>query len=85
MTYDFHPGAREHGVAYGDILHALANPLAVFDADDDRVLHVGLDRAATLLEIVTIARAGDTELVIHAMPMRTSYESLIRGVQALDA
>jgi hypothetical protein len=35
-------------------------------------------RAGNLLEIVTVLREDDTEVVIHAMPMRRTYEPLVR-------
>ena len=86
MDYEIHPSARKHGIAAEDILHALAHALGVFEyEDDDRVLHLGPDGAANLLEVVTVARDDDTELVIHAMPMQPKYEPLLRGLGEPDA
>lgn len=55
--------ARRHGVADEDILHAVDHPIAGARQGDDRVLFVGPDRAARLIEVVVLG--GDT--VIHAM------------------
>ncbi len=51
--------------------------MAIFDQDDDTRLYLGPTRSAGLLEIVTIVRTGEPELVIHAMPMRSRYERLL--------
>jgi len=40
-------------------------------------LYLGPSRSAALLEIVTIVRDDDAELVVHAMPMRTKYRRLL--------
>ncbi len=44
-----------------------------------RVCTWGPARSAGLLEIVTIVRADESELAIHAMKMRPKYERLLRG------
>ena len=75
---DIYESARKHGVSDEDIEHAVSNAIAVADADDDKVLHLGPDRAGNLLEIVSVLRNDGTELVIHAMRMRRSFESLLR-------
>jgi hypothetical protein len=86
MRYEIHPSARKHGIADDDMLHAIEHVLAVFDyEDDDRVLHIGPDRAANLLEIITIDFGDDTEMVIHAMAMQSKYEPMLRGLGEPDA
>jgi hypothetical protein len=60
---EIHPSARKHGIADEDIQHA--------------GLYLGPARSADLLEIVTIVRANDSELAIHAMPMRAKYRRLL--------
>jgi hypothetical protein len=45
--------------------------------DEKKVLYLGPDRAGNSLEIVTVQRGDDTEVVIHAMPMRRIYEDLL--------
>jgi hypothetical protein len=75
--------ARKHQVEAGfddaDIVHAIQ--YALFAADDgedpDRALYLGPDRSARLLEVVVAVRSDGTEIVIHAMKMRSSYESLL--------
>lgn len=75
---DIYESARKHGVRDEDIEHAVSNAIAVADADDDKVLHLGPGRVGNLLEIVSVLRTDGTELVIHAMRMRRSFESLLR-------
>ena len=75
---DIYGSARKHGVSDEDIEHAVDNAILVADADDDKVLCLGPDRAGNLLEIVSVLRNDGTELVIHAMRMRRSFESLLR-------
>lgn len=45
------------GIADEDIEHAIANAVVAGDQEDGKVLYLGPDRAANLLEIVTVARA----------------------------
>lgn len=78
--------ARKHGVSDEDIQHAVGHALVVADSDEDvdKVLYLGPDRAGNLLEVVAALRADDTEVVIHAMPMRAMYESLLRDLGEAD-
>jgi hypothetical protein len=41
------------------------------------LLYLGPDRAGNLLEVVTVQRVDQSEVVIHAMPMRRTYERLL--------
>ena len=70
--------ALRHGVRDEDIQHALENALLVEEIDDDptRYLVLGPDRAAKLLELVVLDRPQGPA-VIHAMPMRARYRSLL--------
>ncbi len=70
--------ARKHGVSDADIDHAVDHALVAADQDDGKVLYLGPDRAANLLEVVAVRRADGTEIVIHAMRMRRIYESFLR-------
>jgi hypothetical protein len=72
--------AYKHGIVDADILHALDHLHVVEDIgeDPDRWLVLGSDRAANLLELVIIDTKEGESLVIHAMPMRTIYEHLLR-------
>jgi len=40
------------------------------EQDDGKVLYLGPDRAANLLEVVSVIRDDGSEIVIHAMRMR---------------
>ena len=74
---DVHPSARKHGIADADIEHATAQAMAIEQQDDDTRLYLGPARNAELLEVVTILRDDDSELVIHAMKMRAKYQRLL--------
>jgi hypothetical protein len=76
---EIHGSARRHGVADDDIQHAVNNAMAIDDQDDDTRLYLGPSASGALLEVVTIVRDDGTELVIHAMPMRTKYRRLLPG------
>lgn len=76
---DIYASARKHGIVDLDILHAIEPALAAGDQDHGKVLYLGPDRAGNLLEIVAVVREDDSEVVIHAMRMRPSYEPFLRG------
>ena len=75
---------RKHGIAGEDIEHAIECALVAADEADDKVLYLGPDRAANMLEIVTVAREDGTEVVIHAMPIRPIYETLLHETGRAD-
>ncbi len=74
-----HPSARKHGVADGDIRHAVDHALAIEDAgeDPDRWLIIGPDRAGNWLEVVVLTTVDGAQVAIHAMRMRAKYRRLI--------
>ena len=74
-----HPSARKHGIADDDIEHAMAHAVAIEDQDDGARLYLGPSRSADLLEVVTIVRDDGSELAIHAMKMRATYQRLLPG------
>jgi hypothetical protein len=76
---EIYNSARKHGVADDDINHATAFAVVAGEQDDGKILYLGPDRAGNLLEVVTVARDDGTEIVIHAMRMRRSYEPFLRG------
>jgi len=71
--------ALRHGLEINDILYALEHAMVLEEIDDDplRWLVLGPDRAARFLELVVLDRPQGPA-VIHAMPMRTKYEQLLR-------
>lgn len=77
---EIHDSARRHGVADQDILHAIDHALAIEDAgeDPDRWLLIGPDTAGNLLEVVVMITVENTQLAIHAIPMRDKYARLLR-------
>lgn len=87
IIVEIHPSARKHGVADDDIVHAVEHAVVVADADDDldKALYLGPDRAGNLLEVVTVVRLAEPDLVIHAMPMRSTYAPLLGGLGGSDA
>ena len=50
-----------------------------------KLLYLGPDRAANLLEVIAVARDDGSEIVIHAMRMRAKYEPFLRGEGDSDA
>jgi hypothetical protein len=82
---EIHHSARKHGIVDDDIVHAVDHALAIGEHDDGKVLYLGPDRAGNLLEVVSVARDDGSEIVIHAMPMRSKYEPFLRGEGASDA
>jgi hypothetical protein len=77
--------ARRHGIADDDIRHAVEHALAAGEQDDGKVLYLGPDRTASLLEVVSVIRDDGAEVVIHAMRMRAKYEPFLRGEGGSDA
>jgi hypothetical protein len=82
---EIYESARRHGIEVEDILHAVEHALAVGEQDDGKVLYLGPDRAANLLEVVAVARVDGSEVVIHAIRMRANYEPFLRGEGDSDA
>lgn len=78
---DIHPSARRHGVEDEDILHAVDHALVVIDLDPDadppRLLVIGPDRAANMLEVILLELINDEFLAIHAMALRTMWYPLL--------
>ena len=67
---DIAASARKHGVADGDMRHALKHAWAVRSTDDPAVvMHVGHSTTALFLE-VGVLYGIDGPTVIHAMPAR---------------
>jgi hypothetical protein len=76
---EIHASARKHRIADEDIEHATTHAMTIYEQDDDTRLYLGPSRSADLLEIVTIVRDDGSELAIHAMKMRASYQRLLPG------
>ncbi len=81
LRVEVHDSARKHGVHDEDITHAVARGLVEYDLDDDdspsRRLVLASDRAGNLLDVVVVTFDDGDEMVIHAMPMRSTYHALI--------
>jgi hypothetical protein len=57
----------------------------VAEDEEDKVLYLGLVGAGNLLEIVTVKRDGDSDVVIHGVPMRRIYENCcVRQVKTIS-
>ncbi|MGV8966391.1 MAG: hypothetical protein ACOH2F_08935 [Cellulomonas sp.] len=72
-------GARKHGIADDDILHALRNVLRYIQQDHDgetRLFIIGADRGGRLLEIVAVPGA-DPQRVIHADVLRPKFHDYL--------
>lgn len=79
---DIYESARKHGISDEAIRHAVDNALAVLEDEEAKVLYLGPDSAGNLIEVVTVARTGGSEVVIHAMAMRPQYQSLLPPPQS---
>jgi hypothetical protein len=82
---EIYASARRHGIPDEDIEHAVDHALVSGEQDDDKVLHLGPDRAGNLLEVVSVLRDDGSEIAIHAMRMRAKYEPFLRGEGDNDA
>ncbi len=72
--------ARKHGISDDDIRAALDAPLLSGPLDDDhpqRVLSLGFDSQARVLELVTLHYDDGNTEVIHAMKARRTYLDLL--------
>jgi len=79
VSVEVYESARKHGISDEDIQHGVDHALVVADEEGTgKVLYLGPDRAGNLLEIVSVLRDDDTEIVVHAMRMRRMYELLVR-------
>lgn len=59
---EIYGSAKKHGVSDADIEHAVEHALMAAEEDDGKVLYLGPDRAANLLEIVSVLREmGDAD------------------------
>lgn len=78
---EFHDSAHKHGVSDDEIRHAVAHAITVVeiepDADPPKVLAIGPDSSANLLEVIWLELEDDRDLVIHAMPLRPTFFSLL--------
>ncbi len=81
MRVDIHQSARRHGINDIDLRHAISQALVILDldpnADPPKVLCIGPDRAANLLEVIWLELAGGRVLAIHAMALRTTFYDLL--------
>ena len=71
----------EAGISRDSIEHAFTYLLALADLDPDsdpaKVLIIGPDDAGNLLELIALVLAGDELLIIHAMPLRPTFYTLL--------
>lgn len=75
--------SRKHQVTRAQVRHVVAaaglffvRPAAPPQRPDEALLFLGDDEHGARLEIVGVELADGRLRVIHAMPMRTSYEAL---------
>jgi hypothetical protein len=74
---EIYQSARKHGVSDGDIEHAVENALVAADDEEAKCLYLGPDRAGNMLEVVSVVKDDGDEIVIHAMRMRRTYQSML--------
>ena len=77
-----HSSSNRHGLTDDDIRHAWNNALGYFSVDAEaeppKNLCIGPDPAGNLLEILYL-ELNDTELIIHAMPLRPVFRAYLTG------
>ena len=56
-----------------DIEHAATHAIRRVDLDDERVLLIGPDRSARLLEVVVVDLETDEPTVVRSMPLRPKF------------
>ena len=74
--------ARRHQIADEDIRHAITHSLYTDQINPEppiRRLHLGVDTAGNMLEVVTLHFDTGGVLAIHAMKMRKKYWQLLEG------
>ena len=78
---EFHRSANRHGIAPGEVTHAVDHALVVVDMDPDadppEVLVIGPRSDGQLLKVIILSLADDRELVIHAMALRPTFHNLL--------
>jgi len=78
---EFYRSAFRHGYDEASIRHALGHALVVVELDPDgdppKMLAIGADPAANLVEVIWLELADDVELVIHAMALRPMFYDLL--------
>ena len=81
MELRVHESALKHGCSREDISHAIDMALYVgeigSDNDPPKLLCIGPDAAANLLEVIGGEIAGDAFLVWHAKPCSARYFGLL--------
>ncbi len=80
---EINESARKHGASDGDILHAVEHSMVEYEVGDDdaprRWLVLVPSRSGQVLELIVLVFDDGTEMVIHAMPMRSKYQELMPG------
>ena len=78
---EIHRSAYKHGLGDAEIFHAVSHAITIIDleteADPPTVLAIGPDSAGNLLEVIWLELAGESQLVIHAMALRTVFWDLL--------
>jgi hypothetical protein len=82
VAVEIRPSARKHGISDDDIRHAINNAIAAITRSEqpEFTMLIGPTADARLLEI-GIAATDNQDYVIHAMPARDKYLSMIDGTE----
>ncbi|HEY2719338.1 MAG TPA: hypothetical protein VGI52_06890 [Solirubrobacteraceae bacterium] len=65
--------ARKHGIADDDMFHAVRNPIAQWQLDDDFTMRVGPAHNGEPLEVGVLGIDTDDPVIVHAMRTRPQY------------
>ena len=77
---EIRPSARKHGISDDDIRHAIDNAIAAITRPEQPgfTMLIGPTASARLLE-VGIVETDDQDYVVHAMPARDKYLTMIES------
>jgi hypothetical protein len=78
VSVEILPSARKHGVSDDDIRHAIDNAIAAITRPEqpEFTMLIGPTISSRLLEI-GVVETDDQDYVIHAMPAREKYLTMI--------
>jgi hypothetical protein len=65
--------SRKHDITDDDMLHAVRNPIAQWQLDDDFTMRVGPALDGHLLEVGVLGIDTDDPVIVHATRARPQY------------
>jgi hypothetical protein len=80
MSLKIIDSARKHGISDADIIYVIEHAIEVIELEDEpqKLLYIGFDRSLRVLEVITVVKIGDEEIVIHAMRATQKVIDILR-------